>query len=208
MLFFDLDGTLHNVSKYPVYDELEDNIFKYVARHVGMSFDDAKMLSQEFQDFFGSTVAGLMVEHGIDPDHFLQDVYQVDFSSVSEDKNLSYLLCKNKERKFVFTNATRTYTKKLLYEIGILDFFEDIFDIYDCNYTSKPQPEAFQKLFKKFGVIAPEKTTLVDDRVNNLMAASQVGMNTILCSENASSDWPTKYQNIYSLLEGINKNVY
>lgn len=129
MLFFDLDGTLHDVEKYLVYDELEDNIFKYVARYVGISFDDAKMLSQEFQDFFGSTVAGLMVEHKIDPDHFLQEVYQVDFSSVSEDKTLSSLLYKNKERKFVFTNATRSYTKKLLYKIGILDFLR-IFSIF------------------------------------------------------------------------------
>ena len=206
MLFFDLDGTIHDVGKYRVYGELERNIFTYIADRLGVTYDRARHLSENFQKAYGSTVAGLRVEHDMDPTCFLDAVYRVDFSSVLPDRRLFTLLSKNRKKKIVFTNATRAYTEELLDRIGILRCFDGIFDIYDCNFASKPQPDAFLSLFKKFEIDDPSETTLVDDRTYNLRSASAFGMRTILCSSVTPDSWPVQFDDIYSIVEHLNRD--
>ena len=127
---FDLDNTL-----YPrhsnLFAQIDERIQSYVQKLLDISRDDAKVIQKTFYREHGTTLRGLMVEHDIDPDDFLEFVHDIDHSPVQPDPALGTAIARLPGRKFIFTNGSRPHAEKVAARLGITEHFEDIFDIVD-----------------------------------------------------------------------------
>ena len=87
---------------------------------------------------YGTSLAGLMQNYKIDPDDFLNNVHDIDFSVLSKDLNLLDALNNLPGRKLIYTNGTVPYAREVLKYRGLLDVFDEIYGIEDARYVPKP----------------------------------------------------------------------
>ena len=150
----------------------------YIQRLLECGPDEAKRVQKAHFHEHGTTLAGLMKEHGIDPNDFLADVHDVALDRVQCDERLARLLPRLPGRRFVFTNGDAPYARRVLDAIGVADHFDDLHDIHASSYRPKPDPHGYALLCERFG-INPARALLVDDMAQNLAPAKALGMTTI-----------------------------
>ncbi|RUZ32345.1 pyrimidine 5'-nucleotidase, partial [Mesorhizobium sp. M7A.F.Ca.CA.001.04.1.1] len=125
---FDLDNTL-----YPhhsnLFSQIDVKMTAYVGELLALPRDDARKLQKELYREYGTTLNGLMTRHGIDPDDFLEKVHDIDYSWLVPDPVLGTAIRQLPGRKFIFTNGDRRHAERTARQLGILDHFDDIFDI-------------------------------------------------------------------------------
>lgn len=174
---FDVDNTL-----YPrtcdLFGQIDKLMTKYVAGVTGLGFDDARRLQKELYRDHGTTMNGLMHSHGIDPDHYLQSVHDIDYSPVAPHPELVETIKSLPGRKFVFTNADTAHAEEVLSRLGGSDLFDGMFDIRAADYQPKPQRSAYEKCVAAFE-IAPERAVMFDDLEKNLEVPHALGMRTV-----------------------------
>ena len=130
---------------------------------------------------YGTSLAGLMQNYKIDPDDFLNNVHDIDFSVIPKDPNLLDALNSLPGRKLVYTNGTVPYAREVLKYRGLLNVFDEIYGIEDGTYIPKPFPEAFQIIFSKANVVH-NRSAMFEDEVRNLEVPFKLGLKTILIS--------------------------
>jgi putative hydrolase of the HAD superfamily len=174
---FDLDNTL-----YPARSRL----FDQVARRITGFIMDAFALDEEAararqRDLFrrhGTTLRGLMLEHGVEPGRFLEFVHDIDVSVIERSPALDRALDRLGGRKIVFTNGSVGHALRVLEQIGIARHFEVIHDIVASEYVPKPDPAPYRALIERHGIRA-ERTAMVEDMAVNLVPAAALGMTTV-----------------------------
>ena len=174
---FDLDNTLYPASTR-LFDLIDVRMSAYVERLLDLPPDEAKRLQKEYFRDHGTTLAGLMTLHGVDPHHFLDDVHDISLDRIAPDSRLGHGLMALPGRRFVFTNGNDSYAQRVLKAIGIGDHFHGLVDIHATDYLPKPNPHGYHLLIDKFG-IDPTKAILVEDMAKNLKPAKAMGMTTV-----------------------------
>ncbi len=174
---FDLDNCLYPASSglFPLIDE---RMGAYIQRLLGCDPVEAKTVQKKHFHEHGTTLAGLMKEHDIDPHDFLDDVHDISLDRVDKNARLGELLKRLPGRRFVFTNGDARYAQRVLERIGLDDHFEDLHDIHASSYRPKPDPYGYALLCERFG-IEPEKALLADDMIQNLAPAKALGFTTV-----------------------------
>jgi putative hydrolase of the HAD superfamily len=175
---FDLDNTLYPAS-CRLFDQIDARMGEFVARLLKVEFAEAKRRQKQLFYKYGTTLRGLMVEHGIEPDAFLDHVHDIDHSPVPPNPALDAVLHALPGRKLVFTNGTVTHAEKVLRRIGVTHHFGDIFDIVHSDYIPKPEMEPYRKFIAHTG-IRPETSAMFEDIARNLEAPHELGMTTVL----------------------------
>ena len=175
---FDLDNTLYP-SHCNLFAEAEARMAHFIVHELGIavSIDDAHALRRRFFLDHGTTLRGLMLEHGIEPKRFLDYVHEIDLSPVPADPALAEAIAALPGRKLIFTNGTLDYAERVIARIGLTGQFLAIHDIIACNYLPKPDPSGYALLLERHG-IAPETTLMVEDMARNLVPAARLGMTT------------------------------
>lgn len=180
---FDLDDTL-----YPPECELlslvDERMHAFMMRQAGIDRTEAAALRQRYFLEHGTTLAGLMAHHGVDPAAFIAEVQDVSMDSVREDPDLRAGLIRLPGRRLVFTNAGGSYAEEVLVRLGVADLFEDVFHIAASDYIPKPQPEAFTRMVARHGV-SPRTACFFEDSERNLSPAADLGMSTVLVGDRA-----------------------
>jgi putative hydrolase of the HAD superfamily len=180
---FDLDDTL-----YPPELELmalvDERMTRFVMRQTGLDYDAARALKTRYWLEHGTTLAGLMADHGVDPAAFIAEVQDIGLEHVTADAGLRAALTRLPGRRLVFTNAGGVYAEKVLARLGVLDLFEDVFHIEAADYIPKPRPECFDRMVRRHGV-APASTAFFEDMDRNLAPAAALGMTTVLIGPHA-----------------------
>src|SRR6202012_5889503 len=76
---FDLDNTLypHDLN---LWQQIDDRIREYVSNYLKVSKEDAFRVQKDFYKRHGTTMHGLMIEHGMRPDDYLEFVHKIDHS--------------------------------------------------------------------------------------------------------------------------------
>src|SRR5690606_31163461 len=95
---------------------------------------------------------GLMLNHGIDPNDFLEKVHDIDYSWVKPDPTLGEAIKALPGRKFIFTNGDTRHAERTARALGILDHFDHIFDIIAADLKPKPAPETYDRFLARHGV--------------------------------------------------------
>ncbi len=180
---FDLDNTL-----YPPECELmalvDDRMNQFIQRQSGLDLAGAKALRHRYYMEHGTTLAGLMAHHGVDPAAFIAEVQEVSMDSVVEDPALRIALMRLPGRRLVFTNAGGDYAEKVLQRLGVEDLFEDIFHIAAADYIPKPQAGCFERMSARHDVNA-RTACFFEDMERNLKPAAEMGMTTVLVGPRA-----------------------
>lgn len=175
---FDLDNTL-----YPPHTDLfaqvDAKMGEFVAELLDLEREAAHKLQKDYYRRYGTTLRGLMVEHGINPDGFLEFVHDIDHSRILPDHALSEAIRALPGRHFVMTNGTVDHAAKILARLGIDDHFEDIFDIVAADLIPKPAEETYTRFWQKHG-IAPQRAAMFEDLSRNLEVPARHGMRTVL----------------------------
>jgi len=175
---FDLDNTLYPASA-DLFGLMDVRMTAYVGRTLGI--DDAveaRRIQKSYFQQHGTTMAGLMAEHAIDPHHYLADVHDIDLDVLSEDRRLAALIARLPGRKLVFTNGDEPYAQRVLAKLGLDETFEAIHDIHACAYRPKPEAESYASMIAAFG-IDPAASVFVEDMARNLAPAKALGMTTV-----------------------------
>lgn len=175
---FDLDNTL-----YPPGTEfialMESRMTDFVARETGLPRDEARALQKKYLHEHGTTLAGLMANHGVPPEPFLTEVHDVEIDSLQPDPALQGAIARLPGRRLVFTNGDARHAERVLAHLGLDQLFEDVFHIAAADYIPKPRPEAFARMIDRHGV-EPARAAFFEDSERNLEPAAQLGMTTVL----------------------------
>ena len=174
---FDLDNCLYPAST-GLFDLIDERMGAYIQRLLDCEPEEAKRVQKAHFHEHGTTLAGLMKEHDVDPHDFLEDVHRIELDRVQCDERLARLLPRLPGRRFVFTNGDAPYARRVLDRIGVSEHFDDLHDIHASGYRPKPDPHGYALLCDRFG-IEPAQALLVDDMVQNLAPAKALGMTTI-----------------------------
>ncbi len=175
---FDLDNTLYDAEKH-IFVEMGARMTGFVAQHLGIERAEADKVRKSFYLKYGTTLRGLMTEHGVEPGHFLQQVHDgIDLSPVAPCVITQEYLSHLPGRKIVFTNAPAFFAKSMTKHLGIDHHFEDIFAIEDAGYWPKPDPKTYNVFLEKHRV-NPKTACMFEDMEVNLKPAHDLGMTTV-----------------------------
>jgi putative hydrolase of the HAD superfamily len=174
---FDLDNCLYPAST-GLFALIDQRMGAYIERLLDCTPEEARRVQKAHFHEHGTTLAGLMKEHGVDPHHFLADVHDIALDRVQCDDRLARLLPRLPGRRFIFTNGDAPYARRVLERIGISGHFDELHDIHASSYRPKPEPHGYELLCARFA-IDPSRALLVDDMVQNLAPAKALGMTTI-----------------------------
>ena len=186
---FDLDNTLYSADS-GIFQQVHKLMGKFIVEHLNVNINEAKNIQRKYYKKHGTTLKGLMDNHGIDPDSFLEEVHKLDYSIVSPNLKLAKNLENLNGKKFIFTNANKKHADSILDKLQIANLFEGIFDIKMANYIPKPEIQTYEKLIETYN-INPNKTIMFDDIAKNLVPASKIGFTTVWIDvghENFSDD--------------------
>ena len=175
---FDLDNTLYPAS-CRLFDQIDIKMGNFVAKLLNVEYAEAKLRQKAMFYKYGTTLRGLITEHGVAPDDFLDAVHDIDHSAVPPNQQLDAALHALPGRKLIFTNGTVAHAEKVLARIGITHHFGDIFDIVHSDFIPKPEMEPYAKFVKQTG-IDPKASAMFEDIARNLEAPHALGMTTVL----------------------------
>lgn len=174
---FDLDNTLYP-PRYRLFDQIEVRITDFMARALGIGAAQASRLRQQYWDRYGTTLAGLMREHGVDPLPYLADVHDIDFSVLPPDPVLAGHLRALGGRKIVYTNASAPYAEKVLAARGLTGIFDAIYGVEHAGFLPKPERAAFDAIFARDG-LDPAQSAMFEDDARNLAVPHALGMKCV-----------------------------
>jgi putative hydrolase of the HAD superfamily len=174
---FDLDNCLYPAST-GLFDLIDERMGAYIQRLLACDPVEARRVQKAHFHMHGTTLAGLMREHAVDPHQFLTDVHDIALDRVAPDERLSTGLARLPGRKFVFTNGDAPYACRVLNAIGIHHHFDDLHDIHASDLRPKPDPHGYALLCSRFG-IDPFSAVLIEDMAQNLKPAKALGMTTV-----------------------------
>ncbi|CAA9503066.1 MAG: Pyridoxal-5'-phosphate phosphatase, Alphaproteobacterial type [uncultured Sphingomonas sp.] len=174
---FDLDNCLYPAST-GLFALIDERMGAYIQQLLCCGPKEARRVQKTHFHAHGTTLAGLMAEHEIDPHHFLADVHDITLDRVAPDERLVRGLGRLPGRKFVFTNGDAPYARRVLERIGVHDQFEHLHDIHASELRPKPDPHGYRLLCDNFG-IDPAHACLIEDMAQNLRPAKALGMVTV-----------------------------
>lgn len=174
---FDLDNCLYPAST-GLFSLIDERMGGYIARLLNCDAQEARRVQKAHFHAHGTTLAGLMKEHDVDPHDFLEDVHDIPLDRIETDERLARLLPRLQGRRFVFTNGDAPYARRVLEAIGVDRHFDDLHDIHASELRPKPDPHGYALLCDRFG-IDPAHALLADDMVKNLVPAKALGMTTV-----------------------------
>lgn len=182
---FDLDNTLYHPSAR-LFDLIDDRMGAFIMRLMGVDAAEARRVQKQYFHDHGTTMAGLMRHHGVDPEDFLVDVHAIPLDRLTPDRRLRDGLARLPGRRLVFTNADADYAARVLDARGIADLFDGICDIRATRYTPKPEPAAYETMVDHLGIDAA-RSLFVEDMARNLTPAKALGMTTVWLDNGSES---------------------
>ena len=175
---FDLDNTLypHHLN---LWQQVDERIRDYIANFLKLTHEEAFRVQKDYYLRYGTSMRGLMIEHGMKPDEFLAFVHQIDHSPLEPNPALGDALEKLPGRKLILTNGTREHAGAVLRRLEIDSHFDDVFDIVAGELDPKPLPKTYDRFLARHGV-EPSRAAMFEDLARNLEVPHRLGMRTVL----------------------------
>jgi putative hydrolase of the HAD superfamily len=175
---FDLDNTLypHHLN---LWQQVDERIRDYIAGFLNVSHDEAFRLQKDYYRRYGTSMRGLMTEHGMKPDDFLDFVHQIDHSPLEPNPALGAAIAQLPGRKLILTNGTRRHADAVMQRLAIHEHFDDVFDIVAAELEPKPSPQTYDRFLARHDV-DPTKAAMFEDLARNLQVPHALGMTTVL----------------------------
>jgi putative hydrolase of the HAD superfamily len=190
---FDLDNTLYPPA-CDLFGRIDERMTAFIGAFLGVDAEEARRVQKEFYVEHGTTLAGLMAVHGLEPQRFLAFVHDIDVSAVAPDPALGRAIAALPGSKLVFTNGSVAHAENVIRQLGITGAFHGIHDIVTTDYAPKPRREAYERFIAASG-IAPERAAMFEDIPRNLAVPHELGMKTVWVRP-AGDAGPERYQRL------------
>jgi putative hydrolase of the HAD superfamily len=174
---FDLDNSLYPAAAN-LFALIDQRMTQFIEQLLRCGREEAFRVQKTYFRDHGTTLSGLMREHGVDPYAFLDFVHDVDLARIAADPRLVAALDRLPGRKLVFTNGDETYARRVLERLGLGNAFDGLHDIHAMGYVPKPDPGAYARMCERWG-IDPSRALFVEDMARNLKPAKALGMTTV-----------------------------
>jgi putative hydrolase of the HAD superfamily len=174
---FDLDNTLYP-HEARLFDQIEVRMTDWVMRALNLDRARADALRAEYWQTYGTTLAGLMEVHGLDPDPYLTEVHDIDFSVLTPNPALAQAIRALPGRRIVYTNACVPYAEKVVAALGLGGLFDALYGVENAGFQPKPKAEAFARVFGQDG-LDPTRAAMFEDDARNLAVPHALGMRTV-----------------------------
>jgi putative hydrolase of the HAD superfamily len=189
---FDLDNTLypHHVN---LWQQVDQRIGEFVGAWLKVSATEARRIQKDYYQRYGTTMRGMMTEHGVHADDYLAYVHQIDHSPLQPDPAMGAAIARLPGRKLILTNGSTDHADKVLERLGLGSHFEAVFDIIAAELEPKPAPQTYRKFLRDLGV-NPQTAAMFEDLARNLVVPHQLGITTVLVVPDGSKqvvreDW-------------------
>ncbi len=182
---FDLDNTLYP-AEINLFAQVDHRMGEFIARELNVTYAEARVLQKQYYREHGTTLNGLMTEHGMAPEAFLDYVHDIDVSMVKPDAELDRLLGDLPGRRVVFTNGSLAHAERVIQHLDIGHHFDEIYDIAAADFVPKHHPETFDAFIARAN-FDPTRAAMFDDISQNLIPAHQRGMVTVWIR--TETDW-------------------
>ena len=189
---FDLDNTLypHHVN---LWQQVDARIGEFVGAWLKISPEEARRIQKDYYRRYGTTMRGMMTEHGVRADDYLAYVHQIDHSPLEPNPAMGAAIAKLPGRKLILTNGSTDHAGKVLARLGLAGHFEAVFDIIAAELEPKPAPQTYRRFLALHG-IDPTRAAMFEDLARNLAIPHQLGMTTVLVVPDGSTqvvreDW-------------------
>ncbi len=174
---FDLDNSLYPAATN-LFALIDARMSAFIQELLGCDHDEARRVQKGYFHDHGTTLAGLMAAHRVDPREFLEHVHDIDLARLSADPGVIAALDRLPGRKFVFTNGDEAYARRVLAKLGLANAFDGLHDIHAMDYVPKPDPRAYAAMCARYA-ICPKAALFVEDMARNLAPAKALGMTTV-----------------------------
>ena len=186
---FDLDNTLYS-GDTKVFDQVDKKMSKFISEKLKVSLKEAKKIQKNYFHEYNTTLNGMIKNHDINANEFLEFVHDVDLEFLKKDEPLKTEIEKLKGKKIIFTNGSKAHASNVTSRIGIEQLFDGVFDIVDSDFYPKPSIEPYKKIIENYK-IEPEYCIFCEDIARNLKPAYELGMKTVWIENN--EPWAAKY---------------
>ena len=174
---FDLDHTLYPPDM-ALFDQINVRMTAYVMEALGVDRAEADRLRHRYWREHGTTLAGLMDIHGVDPGPYLHEVHQIDFSVLEPDPDLAARIRALPGRRIIYTNGTAPYAEQVIAARGLTGLFDAVYGVEHAGLRPKPERRAFETVFAKDG-LDPTRAAMFEDDIRNLAAPHEMGLRTV-----------------------------
>jgi len=180
---FDLDNTLHDAGAW-VFAQMNDTMRNYVVDTLGVTPAQADALREKYWRRYGSTMLGLVRHHDVSPAHFLHETHRFPGleQRVTGHRHDLAAIARLRGRRIVLTNAPRAYAMRVLGALGIVHLFEQVLSIEDMRMFGDWRPKPDRRMLRRMAVrlgVHPSRCVLVEDSLDNVLAARRVGMQPV-----------------------------
>jgi putative hydrolase of the HAD superfamily len=182
---FDLDNTLYPAA-CDLFAQIDVKMGAYISTLLSVDLIEARRVQKDYFMQYGTTLAGLMRHHDIDPHDYLDYVHDIDVSVVMPDERMARALAALPGRKIVYTNGSEGHATRVMARLGITHLFEGIFDVLASDFIPKPDPGAFTALVEAYA-FDPADAVMVEDLAKNLIPAHDLGITTVWVP--TASEW-------------------
>ncbi len=176
---FDLDNTLYPASA-DLWPKIDARITLFMIRLFGLDAISLRALQKHYYLRYGTTLRGLMTEHGVDAEHYLAYVHDIDRSSLKPNHSLALAIAALPGRALILTNGSRDHAIETAKQLGIDHLFEDVFDIIAADFVAKPDEGAYERFFEKHDDRSRSAPRMFEDIDRNLIVPHRRGMTTVL----------------------------
>jgi putative hydrolase of the HAD superfamily len=175
---FDLDNTLypHHVN---LWQQVDTRIGEFISAYLKISPEQARFIQKDYYRRYGTSMRGMMTEHGVRADDYLAYVHQIDHSPLEPNPAMGEAIAKLPGRKLILTNGSTDHAEAVLTRLGLVRHFEAVFDILAAELEPKPAPQTYHKFLRDYDV-DPSKAAMFEDLARNLVVPHELGMTTVL----------------------------
>ena len=200
---FDLDNTLHDAS-HAIFPRISANMNVFIARVLGDGITPAtqEMVDQArigYWKRYGATLLGMIRHHQVSAAEFLEMTHDLEDlrTMLRFELGIGRLLRRLPGRKILLTNAPMRYSTDVMRHLGLRRYFTHHIAIENMQVHGqlrpKPSKLMLRRVLRKHGAAAP-RCILVEDTLENLRTAKQIGMRTV---------WITRYLRVADPLTGV-----
>ena len=188
---FDLDNTLYS-GDTKVFDQVDKKMSSFISKKLNIDLEEAKKIQKNYFHEYNTTLNGMIKNHNIDAEEFLEFVHDVNLDFLKKDLDLQNELTNLVGKKYIFTNGSKAHASNVTKRIGIKNLFDGVFDIVESDFIPKPSIEPYKKIIQKYG-IDPEYCIFIEDIARNLKPAYELGMKTVWIIN--KEPWAAKFSN-------------
>ena len=183
---FDLDNTLypHHVN---LWQQVDARISEFVSTWLKISPEEARVIQKDYYRRYGTTMRGMMSEHGVRADDYLAYVHKIDHSPLDPNPQMGAAIATLPGRKLILTNGSVDHVEAVLSRLGLSRHFDGVFDIIAADLEPKPAAQTYRK-FLSLHAVDPTRAAMFEDLARNLVVPHQLGMTTVLVVPDGSKE--------------------